>query len=212
MAAVNLNSKYFDMIRIAPRKAKTRTEPEVHTCQHEGCEAPAPFRAPKGRLPETPPGEAGFLWFCLDHIRDYNRSFNYFAGMSEDEQTAYREQMATGYRPTWKMGVNSWHKEAAKGDATFFDDPLGLFKHRNTGPEDRAREEEPVRRPPRNAERKALEVLGLDETSTLNDIKARYKELVKRFHPDANGGDRAAEDQLRKVIQAYDYLKKSGFC
>jgi len=46
----------------------------------------------------------------------------------------------------------------------------------------------------------------------LNDIKARYKELVKRFHPDANGGDRAAEDQLRKVIQAYDYLKKSGFC
>ena len=57
-----------------------------------------------------------------------------------------------------------------------------------------------------------MEALGLDETAALNDIKARYKELVKRFHPDANGGNRAAEDQLRKVIQAYDYLKKSGFC
>ena len=212
LTAVKLNSKYFDMIRIAPRKAKN-AEPEVHQCQHPGCTAPGPHRAPKGRLPdEKPPVEDFYYWFCTDHIREYNRAFNYFEGMSEAEQTIYREQMATGYRPTWKMGVNSWSGQTAKGDATFFDDPLGLFKYRNTGPGEQAGEESPRRRPPRNAERKALEALGLDETAALNDIKARYKELVKRFHPDANGGNRAAEDQLRKVIQAYDYLKKSGFC
>ncbi len=54
--------------------------------------------------------------------------------------------------------------------------------------------------------------MDLEETATLIEIKSRYKELVKRHHPDANGGDRSAEERLRKVIQAYDYLRKSGFC
>ncbi len=68
-----------------------------------------------------------------------------------------------------------------------------------------------MRRKPRALEQQALDTLGLDGTASLNEIKARYKELVKRHHPDANGGDRSAEERLRKVIQAYDYLRKSGY-
>jgi DnaJ-class molecular chaperone len=64
----------------------------------------------------------------------------------------------------------------------------------------------------RNAERKALETLGLEFEATGVEIKARFKELVKRHHPDANGGDRATEDRLRDIIQAYKYLKTAGFC
>jgi DnaJ-class molecular chaperone len=63
-----------------------------------------------------------------------------------------------------------------------------------------------------NPTRKALHALGLEEGAGGTEIKARFKELVKRHHPDANGGDRASEDQLRAIIEAYNYLKKMGFC
>ena len=64
----------------------------------------------------------------------------------------------------------------------------------------------------RNAERKALEALGVELSATREEIKARFKLLVKRHHPDANGGDRSSEDRLRDIIQAYNYLKTAGFC
>jgi DnaJ-class molecular chaperone len=54
--------------------------------------------------------------------------------------------------------------------------------------------------------------LGLDGTATPAEVKARYKLLVKRHHPDANGGDRSLEERLREIIQAYSYLKSVGFC
>jgi len=66
-------------------------------------------------------------------------------------------------------------------------------------------------RPVRNAERKALDTLGLDADATKHQVKMRFKELVKRHHPDANGGDRSTEDRLIEVIQSYNYLKSVGF-
>ena len=63
-----------------------------------------------------------------------------------------------------------------------------------------------------NAQRRAFDVLGLEADAKRTDIKARFKMLVKRHHPDANGGDRGSEDTLREIIQAYNYLKSAGFC
>ena len=89
-----------------------------------------------------------------------------------------------------------------------FGDPFAVFGERfDTGLEDKA-----PRRQIRNAERKAFGTLGLDETAEGDEIKARYKQLVKRHHPDANGGGKAAEEKLREIIQAYGYLKSVGFC
>ncbi len=90
-----------------------------------------------------------------------------------------------------------------------FRDAYGFF---DEGPDPNARERPETRRKPRVLEQQALDTLDLPASASLNEIKARYKELVKRHHPDANGGDRSAEERLRKVIQAYDYLRKSGFC
>ena len=56
---------------------------------------------------------------------------------------------------------------------------------------------------------KALFTLELDANATVTTIKARYKELVKRHHPDANGGDRSSEEKLREIIQAYNYLRSA---
>ena len=88
--------------------------------------------------------------------------------------------------------------------------PIRVFRDIGGGAEHVKAETE--RRTVRNAERKALHTLGLEEGASRLDIKGRFKELVKRHHPDANGGDRGSEDKLREIIEAYNYLKATGFC
>lgn len=203
---MELKSRWFDRIRAAPR-ASAEARDASHSCQFPGCKAAAEHRAPQGRDRE---GE--YFWFCLDHVRDYNKTYNYFAGMTDAAVAAYQKDSVIGHRPTWAMGKNGPAPKSAHpgpGDAMAgkIHDPFNLFQ----GATQSARAKpEPDRRPVKNAERKALEVLNLDDQASAEIIKARYKELVKRLHPDANGGDRGSEDKLRAVIQAYNYLKRSG--
>jgi hypothetical protein len=201
---MNLNSKYFDRIRI--NSDAPAVEPSEAPCEWQGCAHAGGYRAPKGRLQE-----GKYHNFCLDHVREYNKSYNYFAGMKDDDITAYQRSAATGHRPTWSMGVNTSSGERANPRAAFaeqFVDPFNLF-----GNGFRAeRAAEPEKRPLKNLERKSFAALNLDGHEAGPEIKARYKELVKRLHPDANGGDRGSEDRLRQIIQAYHYLKSAGFC
>ena len=78
-------------------------------------------------------------------------------------------------------------------------------------PSSRVQEARAEAHPVRNAERKALDALGLEVGATPVQVKIRFKELVKRFHPDANGGDRSTEERLVEVIRSYNYLKSVGF-
>jgi hypothetical protein len=141
-------------------------------------------------------------------VREYNHSYNFFAGMSDDAVMAYQKDALTGHRPTWKMGTGN---AGVRADARSFGtqgDPFGLFSE-GFRAEREGRAE--AARPVRNAERKALDTLGLEVSATPQQVKARFKELVKRHHPDANGGDRSTEDRLVEVIQSYNYLKSVGF-
>ncbi|CAM5776029.1 molecular chaperone DnaJ [Labrys miyagiensis] len=202
---MDLDSPLFDRIRVRPRAEEVHQASE-RTCEHVNCRNPGEFRAPKGRNRE------GQFWhFCLEHVRDYNKSYNYFAGLPEDSVSAYQRDAATGHRPTWTMGVNPWAKKrgpAAGPDVHdgfgFFDDVQG-FRRQTSAPE-------PERRRLKILERKALEALDLPETANGPEIKSRYKTLVKRLHPDANGGDRSSEDKLRGIIQAYNTLRSAGLC
>ncbi len=205
---MDLNSKYFDRIRISPGEAAVDETGEP-PCDVAGCGHMGGYRAPKGRGHE---GE--YHNFCLDHVREYNKSYNYFAGMADAEIDSYQRSAATGHRPTWTMGVNRAATKAAARDARFtwasaFSDPFGIFggDPRRAQPTDA-----PKRRPLRNLERRSFAVLDLDGDETGSEIKARYKALVKQLHPDANGGDRSSEDRLRQIIQAYHYLRSVGFC
>ncbi len=203
---MNLNSKYFDRIRIATDGPAVDT-PETAPCEWQGCTHAGGYRAPKGR------GREGQYYnLCLDHVREYNKSYNYFAGMGDDDIIAYQRSAATGHRPTWTMGVNreEFDRTADPNSAwsAAFSDPFGIF---GGGRTDR-RTAEPARRQLRNAERRSFAVLDLEGDEEGTEIKARYKALVKQHHPDANGGDRSSEDRLRQIIQAYHYLKAAGFC
>jgi DnaJ domain len=207
---MKFDSPIFDRIRVKPEEDR-RAAPECPVCNWTGCDAPATHRAPKGRLRE------GQYWrFCLEHVREYNHSYNYFAGMSEDAVAKYQKDAITGHRPTWKMGFNGDHRGSA-GHAPDFGtaaDPLGIFRELGGRGGWRPDPDRPERegRMIRNAERKALDTLGVELSATRAEIKAKFKLLVKRHHPDANGGDRTSEDRLREVIQAYNYLKSAGFC
>ena len=114
------------------------------------------------------------------------------------------------------MGVNG-RKSNGTGDfgadGRGASDPFGFFHEIGMGPwRPDGERPAPERRAVRNAERKALHTLGLEADAERSEIKARFKELVKRHHPDANGGDRGSEDKLREIIEAYNYLKSAGYC
>ena len=206
------DSPLFDRIRVKPDQDRRRRSADLPGCQWPRCDSPATHRAPKGRL------RANEYWqFCLEHVREYNNSYNFFAGMSDDAIAKYQKDDLTGHRPTWKMGsVGSSSGTARRGSAKFRsgwagEDPFDLFSGTDGS---RTRQARPAAegRKILNAQRRALDTLGLEADAKRADIKAKFKVLVKRHHPDANGGDRTSEEQLREIIQAYNYLKSAGFC
>ncbi len=203
---MDLNSPLFDRVRSRPRCEDAVAADPV--CGHPGCALAGPYRAPQGR------GREGqYFHFCLDHVRAYNASYNYFKDMPDDAVAAYQKADLYGHRPTWRMGVNGTAAETsgrlhgAFDDATVHD-PFGLFGRR--GFSQSARDAKAAEPRVGNAARKALDTLGLEPGVDKVTLKARYKELVKRLHPDANGGDRSREDQLRAILNAYNYLRTAG--
>jgi len=206
--SMKLDSKLFDRLRVKPDKNRLLREacPE---CEWEGCSEPGLYPAPKGRGLE-----GQYHRYCLGHVRAYNKGYNYFSGLPDDDVVEQQKSDSTGNRPTWFVGVNSWarnrNKRGKRGGYTHrfeSEDPFGLFgKDAPGGPKPGVA----PRRPLKRLELKALRHLNLEDTATKKDIKARFKELVKRLHPDHNDGDRSSEDKLREVIQAYNYLRQAG--
>ena len=204
---MKFDSPLFDRIRVKPGEDR-RVRPDCPVCDWKGCDKEASHRAPKGRLRENE-----YWRFCLDHVREYNHSYNFFAGMSTDDVSKYQKDAITGHRPTWKMGTGN--RAAGINAADGAHDPFQMFREiggASAGWRPKSERAEPQGRTVHNAERKALHELGLEVGAERAEIKARFKLLVKRHHPDANGGARDSEDKLREIIQAYNYLKSTGAC
>jgi curved DNA-binding protein CbpA len=212
---MKLDSKYFDRIRTR-RKREQDATPPAPTCQWDGCDKPGAHRAPVGRN-----AEGQFFMFCFDHVREYNKGYNYFSGLSDSEIARYQKEAITGHRPTWTVGVNKAAKDAPLhattrsgaggpgGPQQRFKDPFGFVSQARAGGTSRFQTQG---RKLKTLEAKAFDTMELGVNATAAEIKRRYKELVKKHHPDANGGDRGSEERFRAVIQAYQLLKQAGFC
>lgn len=170
-----------------------RPESVVRACQHSDCPASGDYRAPR-----SPDHLTDYYWFCLEHVREYNQAWDYFVGMSEDEIEAQRRTDTVWERPSWPLGSDPYRAEAEA--RAKLDEDFGLGSGTRNG---RSHAE------PRSEAETALAVLDLKRPVSFPDIKARYKQLAKRLHPDANGGDKAAEEQLKRVNEAYAILKQS---
>lgn len=166
-------------------------------CSMPGCSEAGEHRAPRSRdnLEE-------FYWFCLEHVREYNRSWNFCRGMTEEQVEREIRNDTVWRRPTWPLGSKTaaaqrrfeaeWRAHGF-GFASDREEPDG-----NGGATVKAA----------TAEEKALRCMDLIPPVNLTQLKARYKELVKQFHPDANGGDKAAEERLKDINDAYTTLRR----
>jgi len=159
-----------------------------------GCAAQGEYRAPKSRVHLR-----DYWWFCLEHVRAYNGSWDYYKGMSPGQIEAQIRADTAWQRPTWPLGrlggAGNWEEEWVR-------DPLhvlsaGGVKRRHAPPSVSAPTE--LREP--------LQTLGLSWPTTLEAVKLRYKELAKRHHPDANGGSRESEERLKTINLAYATLR-----
>lgn len=181
--------------------------PGVRRCEHPGCTLEGEHRAPKNRNSVDE-----YRWLCLEHVREFNRSWDYYRGMSEAEIERERRRDAVWGRPTWPLGVGKFEHRFRSRVHDFFAHGDDVFMHgkasgEGPGPEERAHREPRRSGPGLSAELAALAVLGLEPPVTFDRIKARYRELVKVHHPDANGGSAEAEETIKTINLAYSTLR-----
>lgn len=185
-----------------------RYETEERVCEHPTCQEPGEFRAP-GYRPNGFDGPGQWRWLCLEHVREFNAGYDWFEGMSTEEILA-AQSPASGWRtesPAFSPraqvdGMPRWAD---------FDDPLDAISARASGIKSRAQREATMAMDGRFSkdEAAALETMGLGSDTDKRRLRRRYSELVRRYHPDRNGGDRSHEARLSKVVDAYQLLRKS---
>jgi hypothetical protein len=173
-----------------------------HRCAWKGCASAGEYRAPKDRhLREH-------YLFCLPHVRAYNAQWDFHQGLSPVELEAELREASTWGRPTWKLGTLGAGARSGphgpKGWTGNFrvDDPLGLGAE--TPFDDRRKARKPQAGEP---ETQALKVLDLAHPVTLEALRRRYKDLAKKYHPDANGGSVEAETRMKVINAAYRTLR-----
>jgi len=192
-----------------PNKFHGRHETETRTCEWPGCEKLGEFRAP-GFRPNGFDGPGTYRWFCLEHVREFNSDYNWFEGMSAEEIVDAQSPAAgwktesPGFSPA--AGVDGLPRWAD------FDDPLDAISARAHGIRSRAEREARMAMDGRfsKEEAQALETMGLGLDTDRKRLRRRYSELVRRYHPDRNGGDRKFESRLNQVVDAYQLLRKSA--
>ena len=190
---------------------KGRYASEGRQCEAGGCEEAGEFRAPGSRASGFD-GPGHWRWFCLDHVREFNSSYDWFEGMSAEEILEAQHPVAG-----WRRESQAFRADAGVDGVprwADFDDPLDAIGARASDIRRRAVQRQESATPAARArftprEREALNVMGLGGNIDRPGLRRRYTELVRKYHPDRNGGDRSHEARLGMVVEAYQLLRKS---
>ena len=181
-----------------------RIEGNGRLCAEPGCSEPGEFRAPPLEGPGNSfDGPGAHRWLCFDHVRAFNSRYNFFNGMTAEEIHQAQRPLAGWERETRAFAANAGDRPPRWAD---FADPLEAIQGRFGRTRPAGRKDGRALTP---GDRKSLEVLGLGLDATLHEVRKRYSELVRRYHPDRNGGDRSHEAKLQQVIETYQLLRKS---
>ncbi len=186
----------------AGKRFHGRVEGREQACAHPGCTEPGEFRAP-GLVRPGFDGPGEWRWLCLDHVREFNSAYNWFEGMSADEISEAQTPYGGWERETRAFGTVGQSPPPRWAD---FVDPLDAIGARFRARRERTQERADGR-PLSEGDRRHLATLGLDVDADRRQLRTRYAELVRRYHPDRNGGDRSHEKALQRVIEAYTALK-----
>lgn len=176
----------------------------LRLCDAPGCVGLGEHRAPRSRDDLN-----NYYWFCMDHVRAYNARWNFYAGMNQQEIEKQIRADTTWWRPTWPLGTQNGRR-GASADGPILD--FGVFGQDDWDQQRiQSNSAEAGWRPrPGSDESEALAILNLEPPITREDIKTRYKDLVKRHHPDANGGNKEAEERLKVINRAYSVLRSNS--
>ena len=178
-------SQWFD-------RGNPHAAPQGCQCDCPGCPLPAEHRAPKSR-DQLEQNRQDWLWFCLDHVRDYNAKWNYYQGMTEAQQLEERLADIVWQRPSWPLG----DPRNSKKFAPELDDPLGIFEKSNS-------KTKPQRLT--NQQHQDMELMGVEEGVSAKDLTRQYRQLAKKYHPDTNKSEDALT-KFRTIKEAYERLK-----
>jgi len=172
------------------RRNEECSNKHIRKCDYPGCCNEGKYRAPKNKENLN-----DYYWFCLDHVKDYNKSWNYYEGMSEVELELDRRKNAYGHRPTWNYTSKSAQDDLLKRVFNTF----GVDGETSYSNESQKN----------SPQFQALLDLGLTPPITFKEIKKKYRVLVKKYHPDVNSSDDGLHDKIKKINAAYQLLKKA---
>ena len=186
-------AKKIELPEMAFSAKPDNSQPEMRLCEAPNCSELGEFPAPKSRnnLRE-------YRYFCLAHVRDYNKNWNYFSGMEGAALEQAIRDATSWERPSWKFGTSAGTAHRPEN----LNDVFGLFEDDITTTKDAAMAQLPAE------ERQAWACLGIDPTTDKAVLKKRYNQLVKKHHPDKHQGDQKAQEKLKEINLAYSYLRK----
>ena len=163
-------------------------------CEWENCKESGKFKAPLEK-----DNSKNYQWLCEEHIKLFNKSWNYFSGMSQNEIENFLKSDLTWHRPTQKFGstdnfFNILWNHALSDKFNFFNSEDSSKITKNIRLNDKDKD--------------AFRILELEFSADWAIIQKKFKTLVKKFHPDRNAGNREFEDRLKKITLAYSHLKQ----
>ena len=164
-------------------------QPKTTRCAYPGCMHEGEYKAP---LSPSQPNQ--FQWFCLDHVKEFNKKWDFFRNKSQEEIESFQKDAFTGHRPTWKMhpgGRQYTAQDVRNAFNRFMDDETIAAEY--VAPIDKK-------------DKQALSVLDLNHPVDASEIKRRFKQLVKQYHPDCNQGSKKAEERFKQITIAYRHL------
>ena len=165
-------------------------------CDKEGCREKGEFKAPRSRISLNQ-----YYFFCLEHVKEYNKSWDFYKGLSVNQiENSMREDIIWN-RPSWPLKGNP--QKVIEQINNLFGEDIGVF---NTEENDQYFKNKLIDENLTSAENTALSTLGLKLPLTLEKIKKNYKKLVKIFHPDVNGNNKIAEDKFKDINKSYKLL------
>lgn len=209
----SIDDSLFDITASLKRKSyKQKTS--YYKCDKMGCLENALYKAPK-----NPENLSDYYRFCLTHVRDYNKSWNFFAGRSDEDIAYHLEQDIIGHRPTWPMGnIPRTGRDKRQKPQHFFDshfhDPFDIGKKifgdtQKAEAEAKRKKEALEQAMLASSMKQACEILEIKTPPDLQEARKNYKRLVKKYHPDVNKDNPDAERILRTIVEAYRTLENS---
>ena len=174
---------------------KRQKEVPFRPCDYPGCPENGQFRAPKDRNLNS------YYWFCLKHVTEYNKNWDFYQGLSGDEIEQHIQNDMTWQRPTWKLGQNQTFRRMTEN----LHDSFGFFNEEELGMSGKYN---PPRTPDKTDKKLAAAIKFLEVSFPLNltEVKKQFKKLAKKYHPDANGGDNKNEALFKELLDHYRYL------